>query len=121
MPVIHVCHGVEDAQSEIPRLIRGEHLIPSSGLGSNVDTTNQGRLAKAVLVGGKFSPEDIEAVRQSEEARRIPWLRADLSNVPPEGWPPAPEHAAERMIACLKAHGITEDSDGIGQEDIWMW
>lgn len=76
----------------------------------------------AVLVGGKFTEDEIEAVRQSsEDARAVPWFRADLSVVPPGGWPPKPEHASERMKRALRERGLSAESKGVGKGEVWLW
>lgn len=120
-PVVHICNSVETAQNEITALMRGERIMPSCGLGSHT-TSSELRKPVAVLVGGKFTDEEIEVVRQhSDEARMIPWFTADKSVTPPGGWPPKPDYARERMIKSLEEHGITADGQGVGKDQVWLW
>ena len=65
--VIHNCRSVETATSEIPALLKGEAIQPSSGFGSNHGSSSpiSGTEVKAIIVGGGFAPEDFGAIRDA--------------------------------------------------------
>jgi hypothetical protein len=60
--------------------------------------------------------------------KRVPWLKADNSRIPPGSAPPNPSYpftAAERVKSCLKKHsvvlgcGVAKIDAGDGE--VWDW
>lgn len=125
--VVHVCHSVESARAEIPALLRGEAIDAASGLGSNAANArspDQRRRPVAVIVGGGYTDEEFEMVRD-EDVQGVPWLQADNSRIPPGEWPPSPLYpvgAAARIKERLREHGMlggkTVDSKAAL---VWRW
>ncbi|KAF3926041.1 hypothetical protein ABW20_dc0108679 [Dactylellina cionopaga] len=64
--VVHLSLSVEAVKEELPRILRGEHVLPSSGLGSNKDRpVNAQRFPKLLAVGGGFTPEEYEDMKNT--------------------------------------------------------
>lgn len=102
---------MEAAISEIPRVLRGEAVVPASGAGSNTTVpADERRVPKAVIVGGAFTPEEFEVVRKAD-VKSVPWMKVELSKVPVDMRPPNPAYpayAAASAKAVLKEHGVTD-------------
>lgn len=114
--VIHVVRSAESATTELPALLKGESVKPSSGFGSNVDasTPTSGTEVKAVIVGGGYSPEEFETIKAAVDGvKPLPFVRADTSKPRPAGAPPGPpppSEIRERVLATL------EEAKGKGWE-----
>ncbi|KAK6349502.1 hypothetical protein TWF696_005786 [Orbilia brochopaga] len=64
--VIHLSLSVDEVKADLPRILRGESITPSSKVGSNKDRPhNAQRLPKFLVVGGGFSPEDFDEMQRS--------------------------------------------------------
>ncbi|RMZ79145.1 hypothetical protein DV738_g3512, partial [Chaetothyriales sp. CBS 135597] len=113
--VIHNVRSVEAAESEIPALLKGEPVQPSSGFGSNYKSSNpvSGSLIKAVIVGGGFTPEEFQTVEKIvNDARPLPIFRADTSRAPPNATgPPPTDVITGRILRALKDARNAESGD----------
>lgn len=57
-PVVHVINNAPVGKSELVPLLKGEILIPVSGLGSNMNNPEP-RIPKAIFIGGgEYQSED---------------------------------------------------------------
>ncbi len=104
--VVHVCRTTDDARNELPTFLKGESIKPSSGFGSNVDSSSptSGTAVKAIIVGGGYSPEEFEAIKAAVNgAKPLPFIRADTSKPRPAGAPPGPPGPAELRERITKA------------------
>ncbi|KAJ6512721.1 hypothetical protein C8R45DRAFT_796705, partial [Mycena sanguinolenta] len=97
------------AAAEIPLLLKGEVPSPSSSLGSG----NWSTFPKAILFGGAYTDEQIEALRTSVAntpgTKRIPWFRVDTSIPHP---PFRTEEYAAAIVARAKAMLSKLENDG---------
>ncbi|RMD42195.1 hypothetical protein DV735_g2959, partial [Chaetothyriales sp. CBS 134920] len=113
--VIHNVRSVQVAESEIPALLKGEPVQPSSGFGSNYKSSNpvSGSQIKAVIVGGGFTPEEFQTIEKIiNGARPLPIFRADTSRVPPNVTGPPPiELITQRILGALKEARNGESGD----------
>ena len=106
--VIHVVRDTQSAQTELPALLKGESVTPSSGFGSNVDNSSptSGNEVKAVIVGGGYSPEEFDAIKAAvDSVKPLPFVRADTSKPRPAGAPPGPPQPSEIRERVTKALG----------------
>ena len=129
--VVHVCHTLSTALSEIPALLRGEVKAPSSNLGSNsarnLDSPSpapapspsqfQFQFPRAIVVGKGFSESEVETMRaecEGEGVRSVPWLVPDDSKMTwgkmamaaGTGGTALPMIIAARVKVCLKERGM---------------
>jgi hypothetical protein len=108
LPVIHVCQNADSATSELPALLKGESIKPSSGFGSNASasTPTSGTELKGIIIGGGYSPEEFEAIKKAVDGvKPLPFLRADTSKPRPAGAPPGPpppEEIRKRVLEQLE-------------------
>ncbi|KAG4424620.1 hypothetical protein IFR04_002330, partial [Cadophora malorum] len=115
--VIHLIESLSTAKSELSLLlspssspsIPPQPITPASKKGSNTQRPpSHQRRPLAVIVGGGFTPEEFEELREIEGAESVPWLRADNSLVPESEWPPNPVYpgrAAGRIKEVLRREG----------------
>jgi len=59
--------------SEFAPLLKGEILIPVSGLGSNMNSSDP-KIPKAIFIGGGFSQSEIEEMYEKPIMKTVPWL-----------------------------------------------
>ncbi|KAM0712521.1 hypothetical protein Q7P37_011618 [Cladosporium fusiforme] len=71
--VVHVFHTPLAVQTELPPLLLGKNIKPSSNLGSNA-TSNQAEAPKAIIVGAGFSRQELDVMRMLEGCETLPWL-----------------------------------------------
>ncbi|KAI9879113.1 MAG: hypothetical protein M1823_006873 [Watsoniomyces obsoletus] len=114
--IIHVVRTTDDAKSELPALLKGDSVKPSSGFGSNTDASSptSGTEVKAVIVGGGYSPDEFEAIKSAVDGTKpLPFIRADTSKPRPAGAPPGPPPPSEIRERLMKA---LEEAKGKGWE-----
>ncbi|KAF3936337.1 hypothetical protein ABW19_dt0209911 [Dactylella cylindrospora] len=64
--IIHMVTSAESLKVDLPKILQGEKVIPSTSIGSNQDRpADAQRLPKLIAVGGGFSPEDFQAMKDS--------------------------------------------------------
>ncbi|KAK6534928.1 hypothetical protein TWF281_006228 [Arthrobotrys megalospora] len=93
--VIHLSLSVESVKDELPRILRGEHVVPTSGLGSNIDRpADAQKFPKLLAVGGGFSAEEYEDMKNSIDLTaggkltgdQIPvWVKRNVGDGSPKG------------------------------------
>ncbi|KAK6350498.1 hypothetical protein TWF718_003689 [Orbilia javanica] len=92
--VVHLSLSIESVKEELPRILRGEHVVPSSNLGSNlVRPENAQRLPKLLIVGGGFSAEEYEDMKNTIDLTangklagdQVPvWVKRNVGEGPPK-------------------------------------
>ncbi|KAK6506721.1 hypothetical protein TWF481_005180 [Arthrobotrys musiformis] len=93
--VVHLSLSVESVKRELPRILRGEHVVPSSGLGSNIDRpADAQKLPRLLIVGGGFSAEEYEDMKNSIDltaagelaGSQVPvWVKRNVGEGTPKG------------------------------------
>ncbi|KAM0420637.1 hypothetical protein ACHAPT_011553 [Fusarium lateritium] len=69
--VVHIANTRSTAIQELPTLLKGEPIKPASGLGSQ-----SGQFPLAAVVGGAFTNEDLEAVKEAcDPVKKIAWFK----------------------------------------------
>src|ERR1700733_10361407 len=97
--VIHVILSVEAGVSVIPALLRGERL-PSADE-ENIGTRNYLKPPAAIVTGGGYDDANVKEMRDACKGEsNVPWLRPDMSALPPQG-PEFGSAMAEKIKACL--------------------
>jgi len=102
--IVHHCDSVDTALSEIPALLRGEAIRPSSGFGTNVKGPARNDV-QLILIGGAFAEEDVSAILAAvEDVKPLAFFRTDPGKVP-SGTPgrPPPEAIRTRILNCVEA------------------
>ncbi|ETS79259.1 hypothetical protein PFICI_09112 [Pestalotiopsis fici W106-1] len=99
--VIHFVMSPESGIIQIPAILKGEQSVPAD---SELGSKDYSRPVAAVILGGGYddSATDamLQAVKQHEGAKAVPWLRPDLTKPsPPLG--PAYGKAMVRRIKEL--------------------
>ncbi|KAK6521793.1 hypothetical protein TWF506_001997 [Arthrobotrys conoides] len=93
--VIHLSLSTESVKEDLPRILRGGHVVPSSGIGSNLGRpADAQKLPKLLLIGGGFSAEEFEDMKNSIDltaggkltGSQIPvWVKRNVAEGPPKG------------------------------------
>lgn len=97
---MHHCNSVETGASELPALLKGSKVIPSTGVGSNA-TNAESKIPVAVVVGGGFSPEEFDKILQACNAvKLLPFFRSDTSRSKTPG-PPPPDELKRRLLESM--------------------
>lgn len=119
--VTHVIHSVPTAQEELPRILAGETLKPSSGLGSDAQSPRASK-PEAVVVGAGYSVEEVQELQKISGAETVPWFRGnpDLTNFSKfrDSIPPT-SHIAERAKAVMKSHEVDAAHSGAMPRGSW--
>jgi len=112
--VVHVCHDLDSALTEIPALLRGEPVESSSDLSSN------SQAPKAVVIGKGFTEEEMDRIIKagkdsgSEKAASVAWLLPDdekftyyqKAKAIASAGTLLPSVIADRVRDCMKEHDI---------------
>ncbi|KAJ9643138.1 hypothetical protein H2204_002033 [Knufia peltigerae] len=108
--VVHVCSNTQAALTEIPALLRGEKVIPSSGQGANA-TGDTPRTDVSLVVIGRFEPADSQAITEViEQVKPLAVLIADPTKKSPgQQGPPTIEMIQARILESI---GAAESADG---------
>ncbi|KAK5009946.1 hypothetical protein LTR39_004824 [Cryomyces antarcticus] len=125
--VVHVCHDTSSARREIPALLAGESIQPSSGLGSNANSDSKHRAPRAIIVGKGFSEDEVETMRGYEGADKVPWLVPDdakmtwsrIGKVAVTAGTALPGIVADRVDACMKEHGLVPGNESDVKGGVW--
>lgn len=129
--VIHSCHTLQDAKTEIPALLRGESIIPTSDL-STIDPSNPStiRIPKAVVIGKGFSQSEMDEIVQAGDAvakGKVAWLLPDDEKFTAYMKAKAilsvgtmlPTVIADRVKMCLDEHGIKPGKEESFEAGVW--
>ncbi|KAJ9622759.1 hypothetical protein H2203_006410 [Taxawa tesnikishii (nom. ined.)] len=123
--VIHVCHDLQTAKSEIPALLRGQPVPnPSSHL-SKLPNKDNPIVPKAVVIGKGFSEEEMDDIiatgrREEKEGSGVLWLKPDDEKITmamkakmvlSAGTMIAPM-VADRVRQTLKERGVVPGAEG---------
>jgi hypothetical protein len=93
--------STETATSELPALLRGSKVVPSSGYGSNV-TNEESKIPVVIVVGGAFPQSDFEQIVQACNAvRPLPIFRADVTKNTSTGGPPSAQELVDRVVKAM--------------------
>jgi hypothetical protein len=112
--VIHVVLSVEAGVSQIPALLRGEHLPPSDSE-ENIGTRNYAKPPVAIITGGGYDDATFQEMRDAcKGATNVPWLRPDMRAQATQG-PGSGAAIAERVKVCLNklVRDGKMDEDGV--------
>ncbi|KIX06996.1 uncharacterized protein Z518_04972 [Rhinocladiella mackenziei CBS 650.93] len=117
--LVMVCTSVDSAVSEIPALLKGESVTPSSGLGSNAEGAGRSDVS-LIIVGGGYSPADLEAIRSAVDAvKPLAFFVADTSKSPPGATgPPPPDVIKKRIMDCIEGQ---EKGEGEFAPGVYMY
>ncbi len=98
-----MCANTEAALSEIPALLKGDKITPSSGLGSNA--TGDVRTDISLIIIGAFAPPDVQEIQSAAQGvRPIPIFLADTSKKSPgQQGPPTIEMILQRILETINA------------------
>jgi hypothetical protein len=118
-----VFHSTDAVQKELPLLLKGEDVKPSSGLGSNANASKS-IAPKAIIVGAGFSRKELDEMRLYEGCKDLPWLypagykmaQTGLSAVFGKDFMTS---IIERSKATMKEHGLVEGKEGGVKPDVW--
>lgn len=121
--VIHVCNALTGALDELPKLLSGETVVPSSGFGSNTSksTPTSGSEIKGIIIGGGYSPDDAEQIKAAcDQIKPLPIFRADTTKKRPDGvsGPPNPEELKRRV---MEAFETAKGGDGQWQPGVHLF
>ncbi|KAJ9496492.1 hypothetical protein LTR67_006315 [Exophiala xenobiotica] len=107
--VVHVCANTETALSEIPSLLKGDKITPSSGQGSNA--TGDVRTDISLIIIGAFAPPDVQAIEGAAQGvKPMPIFLADTSKKSPgQQGPPTIEMIQQRILESINA---AEEGEG---------
>ncbi|KAM0286079.1 hypothetical protein ACHAQH_001087 [Verticillium albo-atrum] len=104
--VIHFIKAGPSGPSLLPALVAGREP-PSHSDSSAIGTGNYTKPPRAIVLGSAFDDEATEPLmaaveEKNESARRVPWLRYDMSTeAPPVGTPEYAQAVVERVKAAL--------------------
>ena len=119
----HVFHTPLAVQNELPFLLKGQDIKPSSGLGSNANTSKT-VAPKAVIVGAGFSRQELDEMRLLEGSKDVPWLYPATSNMAQTGLgvligKDFMTSIVERATGTMKKNGLVEGKEGEVKPDVW--
>jgi hypothetical protein len=110
-------------RDELPLLLQGQDIKPSSGLGSNAGSSKS-VAPKAIIVGAGFSRTELDEMRLLQGCKDLPWLY-------PAGYKMAQTglgamfgkdfmtSIVERSKATMKENGLVEGKEEKVKPDIW--
>ncbi|KAI1622774.1 hypothetical protein EDD37DRAFT_611182 [Exophiala viscosa] len=100
---LHGCNNTQAVLSEVPALLKGESVVPSSGVGSNAK--GQARTDPALIILGPFPPHELDEIKSAiETAKPMPVFVADITKRSPgQQGPPSIEMVQQRIMESIKA------------------
>ncbi|KAL2427228.1 hypothetical protein ABEF95_003163 [Exophiala dermatitidis] len=108
--IVHVCMTADAAVAEIPTLLQGNPITPSSGYGTNADHNAIKTDVKLIIVGGGWPEEERQTILKTIEANRpVPVFVADTSKTQPGAGPPSTDAIKKRILDSVEA---AEKGDG---------
>ncbi|GAB7332550.1 hypothetical protein MBLNU13_g04332t1 [Cladosporium sp. NU13] len=121
--VSHVFHSTDAVRNELPLLLQGQDIKPSSGLGSNA-SSSESVAPRAVVVGAGFSRSELDEMRLFPGCKDLPWLY-------PAGYKMAQTGLGalfgkdfmtsiiERSKATMKENDLVEGKEQKVKPDVW--
>jgi len=124
--VVHICHSLAAGLREIPQVLRGVPVSSESDIGSNVES-GKSTIPEAVIVGKGFSEEEVNELRNAEGVQNVPWLIPDdkkmtwtrIGKAAATGGVALPGIIAERVISCMREHGLVPGHHESVQPGLW--
>ena len=110
-------------RNELPLLLQGQDIKPSSGLGGNA-SNSKSVAPKAVIVGAGFSRTELDEMRLFPGCKDLPWLY-------PAGYKMAQTGLGamfgkdfmtsiiERSKATMKENGLVKGKEENVKPDVW--
>jgi len=110
-------------QNELPHLLKGQNIKPSSGLGSNANAS-QAEAPRAIIVGAGFSRQELDEMRMLEGCKSIPFLYPSPSKMAQTGLGAVfgkdfMTSIIERAKATMKQNGLVEGREAEVRPDVW--
>ncbi len=105
--VVHVCLTHESALEELPAILRGNLVTPSSAIGTNAERDASERFGpRAVVLGGGVTMEEYGELKEKAGAKgEVTWLKLDPQRSKNLGVP-NPETIATMIREMLKEAGL---------------
>ncbi len=90
--------------SEIPALLRGDDVTPSSGVGSNAGGSTRSDVS-LVIIGGGYSPDDVQKITAAaDQVKPLAFFVADVTKTAPGATGPPPgEVIKKRLVDTIDA------------------
>lgn len=119
----HVFHTPVAVQQELPFLLKGQDIKPSSNLGSNASGNNI-VAPKAIIVGAGFSRQELDEMRLLEGCKDLPWLYPSPSKMAQTGLGAVfgkdfMTSIIERAKVTMMQNGLVEGNEGAVKPDVW--
>ncbi|KAJ9660499.1 hypothetical protein H2201_006921 [Coniosporium apollinis] len=105
--VIHVCLTHEAALIELPALLRGDLVAPSSGIGTNAERDAAERVGpRAVLMGGGVTMEEFQECKEKAGGNEdVKWIKLTMEKLKELGGP-SPDTIVTVCREMLKDAGL---------------
>lgn len=117
-PVVHFIMSPSSGAAQIPRLLKGEKSVPAD---SDLGSKDYSRTPIAVLLGGAFddavTAQMMKATAAVEGAKRVPWLRPDMTKPHP---PLGPEYGPAMALRIKERLGQLMERGEMDEEKV-MW
>lgn len=118
--MVHVINNAPVGKSEFVPLIKGEILIPVSGLGSNMNNPNP-RIPKAIFIGGGFSQSEIDEMYSVKSLQTVPWLYPPTASRENGTIVPPTEAIVGRVKQVFAEHGFIPGNDSNVEPGVWSF
>jgi len=121
--VTHVFHNPSAVSSELPGLLRGDDIKPSSNLGTNASSDRK-VAPKAIIVGAGFSRSELDQMLQLEGADKLPWLYPSKLGMVQTGAGTLiggdfMSSVVNRAKSVMKSHGLVEGREESVKPGVW--
>lgn len=121
--VSHVFHHPSAVSSELPGLLRGDAVKPSSDLGTNA-SADKTIAPKAVIVGAGFSRSELDQMLKLEGAGSIPWLYPSALKMAQTGASTLfggdfMSSIVNRAKSTMREHGLVEGKEESVKPGVW--
>nr|OQO30552.1 hypothetical protein B0A51_01178 [Rachicladosporium sp. CCFEE 5018] len=121
--VTHVFTSVGAVSHELPALLKGQSIKPSSGLGSNCHS-EKSQAPRAIIVGAGFSRSELDEMRKFEGCKDIPWLYPDPTKMAGTGFRALfggdfMTSVVNRAKSTMREHGLEEGKEDQVKPDVW--
>ena len=118
--VTHHFQSTSAVHQELPPLLSGSTIRPSSGVGSNAES-DEVKIPRAIVVGAGFSRSELDEMRQIEGAQDLPWLYPDplKSAASMLSGPFLMSVIVKRAKSCLKSNGLEDSKESTTEPGVW--
>ena len=119
----HVFHSTDAVRNELPLLLQGQDIKPSSDLGSNA-SSSKSVAPRAVIVGAGFSRSELDEMRLLHGCKDLPWLYPAAYKMAQTGFGAIfgkdfMTSIIERSKATMKENGLVEGKEEKVKPDVW--